>query len=326
MPFAIRRVGSQWCVYTRGTNKKHGCHPSKEQAERQLRALYANVPEARKFAEDDNIDIENSDIDIDTLAESFVTGIVIYLEDALTELHQEAARITPPETSDPNRVAAAYSTPIQQAGNTLVGRLTGTFGRIGGAVSSSPLEPDWARLESIKLITLIDDSTKDAIREIVKRSFREKRSYQQTAREIRDMIGLDMPRAMALYNYRKYLEGAGKTPGQVESLVAKRFGTLLRQRSLTIARTATIEVGNAALQKSWEQVAKLRDLQDETEPYKQWSVNYDERLCPICAPMHHKYVRLSGSFTLPNGLSKVHPPAHPRCRCAIHLLIKSPEK
>lgn len=46
MPFEIRKSGDQWCVYTQGTDKKHGCHPSKKEATTQLRALYANVPEA----------------------------------------------------------------------------------------------------------------------------------------------------------------------------------------------------------------------------------------------------------------------------------------
>lgn len=56
MPFMIVRRGDQHCVFTqdesgnpKGTS--HGCHPTREKAIAQLRALYANVPEARK---DDN--------------------------------------------------------------------------------------------------------------------------------------------------------------------------------------------------------------------------------------------------------------------------------
>ena len=53
MPFIIRKSGDQWCCYTRGEDGEpkgdaHGCHPTEAQAKRQLAALYANVPEARK--------------------------------------------------------------------------------------------------------------------------------------------------------------------------------------------------------------------------------------------------------------------------------------
>src|SRR5262245_41834783 len=47
MPFEIRKVGSQWCVYTQDTDHKHGCHDTRAEAVQQLRALYVHVPEAR---------------------------------------------------------------------------------------------------------------------------------------------------------------------------------------------------------------------------------------------------------------------------------------
>jgi hypothetical protein len=53
MPFIIKKTGEQYCVFTKGEDGQpkgdaHGCHPTEEQAKKQLSALYANVPEARK--------------------------------------------------------------------------------------------------------------------------------------------------------------------------------------------------------------------------------------------------------------------------------------
>jgi len=46
MPYEIRRVDGEFCVFKQGTDKRMGCHPSRARAERQMRALYANVQEA----------------------------------------------------------------------------------------------------------------------------------------------------------------------------------------------------------------------------------------------------------------------------------------
>jgi len=53
MPYIVRKNGEKWCVYREGENGEptgdtFGCHDSEEQAEAQLRALYASEPEAAK--------------------------------------------------------------------------------------------------------------------------------------------------------------------------------------------------------------------------------------------------------------------------------------
>jgi len=48
MPFEIREQKSRYCVFTKNTDHNHGCHETREGAEAQMRALYANVPEARQ--------------------------------------------------------------------------------------------------------------------------------------------------------------------------------------------------------------------------------------------------------------------------------------
>jgi hypothetical protein len=48
LPFEIRKQGSEFLVVTKGTNTVHGRFKSKLKALAQMRALYANVPEARR--------------------------------------------------------------------------------------------------------------------------------------------------------------------------------------------------------------------------------------------------------------------------------------
>mgnify|MGYP003352589250 CR=1 FL=1 len=47
MPYSIKHVGNKYAVIVTDTGKVVGTHPSKAQAQAQLGALYANVPEAK---------------------------------------------------------------------------------------------------------------------------------------------------------------------------------------------------------------------------------------------------------------------------------------
>lgn len=48
MPYSIKKAGSKFQVVSKDTGKVHGTHPTREDAQKQMRALYANVPDARR--------------------------------------------------------------------------------------------------------------------------------------------------------------------------------------------------------------------------------------------------------------------------------------
>lgn len=54
---------------------------------------------------------------------------------------------------------------------------------------------------------------------------------------------------------------------------------------------------------------------------KRWQTAYDERVCPLCGPLHGKIVSLTGAWTMDEtgaiveGIGVTAPPMHPRCRC-----------
>ena len=52
MPYIVREdsrcpAGKSWAVVNEQTKDLRGCHPTKEHARQQQKALYANVPDAR---------------------------------------------------------------------------------------------------------------------------------------------------------------------------------------------------------------------------------------------------------------------------------------
>lgn len=47
MPYSIEKRGSEYCVVSDKGDAK-GCHKSKKKAKKQLKALYANDPHAKK--------------------------------------------------------------------------------------------------------------------------------------------------------------------------------------------------------------------------------------------------------------------------------------
>ena len=47
MPAKIEKIGNKWRVINPDTNKIYGIHSNKQSALKQLRALYANIPDMK---------------------------------------------------------------------------------------------------------------------------------------------------------------------------------------------------------------------------------------------------------------------------------------
>lgn len=73
---------------------------------------------------------------------------------------------------------------------------------------------------------------------------------------------------------------------------------------------------------------------------KRWMTAVDERVCPVCSPLHGKLVEIDGNFGFTEGelsdetLQKAikhlgtefrAPPAHPRCRCWLQPVVSEQE-
>lgn len=53
IPYKIQRKGKQYCVVKEDSGASVGCHPSQAEAMKHMKALYAKVPDAKKYSVDD---------------------------------------------------------------------------------------------------------------------------------------------------------------------------------------------------------------------------------------------------------------------------------
>lgn len=205
--------------------------------------------------------------------------------------------------------------------------------------ATNPLAERWAREHASLLIASVTNETRDAVRLIIARAFREGIPPRQAARLIRPLIGLTEGDAQAVINARfKLLEATGgsvvkvgavrvRIPAHglqinaVHRLASQYADRLLRQRALTIARTETIAASNEGQRQLWLQAVEKGHLRGDE--LRTWITTPDERACVICLPMHGQLVGLTEHFTAPDGRSLMGPPAHPRCRCATGISAQS---
>ena len=69
---------------------------------------------------------------------------------------------------------------------------------------------------------------------------------------------------------------------------------------------------------NWMVAEKLGNLPEGCK--KRWITAKDERVCPICAPLHLTTVPLDERFETPAGQKLWAPGVHPRCRCVLALV------
>ena len=180
---------------------------------------------------------------------------------------------------------------------------------------------EWAHARAARLVTEISDSQRDTIRALVERSVTEGRTIQQTARDLRNVIGLRTDQLDAQWRYRQRLLERGLEADRIERMMQKYAQAQVRQRALLIARTEIIASQNAGLLAGW------REAQDEGKlpatVRKRWIVTPDELLCEQCEPLGTADpIPLNEMFLGTHS----HPPLHPNCRCSMGLITSEGEE
>lgn len=99
--------------------------------------------------------------------------------------------------------------------------------------------------------------------------------------------------------------GSGRDIEELASELAPIFG---RKRAEVITITETTRAFNQGY---------IEGLREAGIERKQWWTRQDERVCPICRPLHGKTLPLDEMFETVKGDLIIGPPAHPRCRCTI---------
>ena len=174
----------------------------------------------------------------------------------------------------------------------------------------------WMQSHALELVFGVTENSKEAIRDILRRSFEGQMTVRQQAMFIRVLIGLDSRRAIALDNFR--IQMIGEVPdAKAERLLVQYKNRLIADRATTIARTESISVSAQGQLQLWLQAREQGFLNDDVR--RRWAVTPDSRLCEICSPMPQNprnTVTLDEPFETGDGRLVIAPPAHPQCRCA----------
>lgn len=161
----------------------------------------------------------------------------------------------------------------------------------------------------------VEDETRKAVRLIIENALKYGGHPYETAREIRQYIGLTVRQTKSILNYQRILDESGRSVSRVNEMVDSQIRRVIRRRAETIARTETIDAANQGQLLHWDDMISQGYL-DPTTIKKRWSTTPDDRLCPICSDLNGETVDINGTFSW-GGLR---PTRHPKCRCSISLV------
>lgn len=188
---------------------------------------------------------------------------------------------------------------------------------------SRPEAAEWARKESAQLVTNVTEEQRRVIRSYIGESLDQGVAPRDTARGLRNVVGLTEAQSGWVQNHydRQVQSGLsrGLTQARAEELAQRStdryHSRVFRYRTETIARTETLRASHAGRQAAWQQ--GLQGGWISPGAGKQWSTNVDDRSCDICVPLDQMVVPIGGLF--PDG----EPPIHPNCRCDILLVDRA---
>lgn len=204
------------------------------------------------------------------------------------------------------------ATMFDKAGQIGAAGLKNQFNISASFTMQNPRAQAWARTNSSKLITQIGGETRKGIQQVIGSAYQLGLPSRETARVIREMVGLTEKQGAAVFNFRERLVAQGRKPDQVARMTTKYEAKLLKYRSENIARTEIAKAGNEGLIESWRQAADA-GLLDANNTNVEWLAAFDDRVCPICAPLNGTVYSYKD---IESGKSAA-PPAHPMCRCTL---------
>jgi len=177
------------------------------------------------------------------------------------------------------------------------------------------------------LITRVDDATRAGVRDIVRNAFVSGGHPRTQARAIRDMVGLLPTQVRAIERIKIRMRTAGVPASKIAKRLARLHAKKLKERAEMIARTETIRASNLGQQSLWMQWNDQGLIPDSAR--RAWVITPDDRLCPICTTLEGAIAGLRTEFdtsvefsqTRTQRFTTLTPPIHPRCRCALALII-----
>jgi hypothetical protein len=190
----------------------------------------------------------------------------------------------------------------------------------------------------------VDESTRKGIRQVVRMGVQRGDNPVDTARDVRQLIGLTERQAAAVQNYRRLLQEAaagdaasasaararrlrdarfsvqeGMAQDKINKMVERYRQRYIKHRAEMIARTESINALNQANMETWRQMEE-QGMVNRDQVRRFWLVARDERTCPRCRPipaLNPNGVGMDQAFETPQDGLVMSPIIHPACRCAV---------
>ena len=199
---------------------------------------------------------------------------------------------------------------------------------------TNPLALEYAKKHSAKLIVEVSGQTKKAVNKIIQDSLVSNRHPMNSAKLIRDVVGLTERDAVAVANRydRLWMQGveqmgfsSNQATKRAEAMSRTYADKLHRSRTKTIARTETHNAINEGRKLVWQ----INEEEGVLEGYvRQWVTASDERVREEHNDMNGQTIPLNGTWQLPNGDEQTFPgEGDVNCRCTEILVEgKAPKK
>lgn len=176
-----------------------------------------------------------------------------------------------------------------------------------------PHSDEMIRKRAAELVVQVSRAQKQAIRETLIERYNNDRKPEAMVRSLKQIVGLDPPRARALRNYENQLrkDEARDVTGKVERYREK----LLQNRAETIARTESVAVENMARVEAWGVAADAGEIPIDAE--QEWVTSVEP--CVHCIALDGQRVPVGESFASEKFGQVAAPPLHPNCYCTLVL-------
>jgi hypothetical protein len=184
----------------------------------------------------------------------------------------------------------------------IVAGFSGTLTRISNTTLN------WLRNESSRLIVGVSTESMLSIRQLLSAGYQAGTGVRPTARQIRAVVGILPSHAAAVTRYGLQLEALGFPQDKIDSYVETYTRRLLAYRADNIARTEAMTAAHVGQLEAWKHLVE-QNLIDPRRSWMEWMTATDDRVCPLCAPMDGKRVRIGNPFIsdtkgFPNGFPR----------------------
>lgn len=220
-----------------------------------------------------------------------------------------------------DRYAAALADLMQGHGDAALGQLAAPKAELRGAFNlRNAFSEDFIRRRGAEMVQGVTARARADIREAVEAGMVRGVPVRQTARTIRESIGLDPRQRRAVRGLVDQLSAQGKTDDEIEAAAQHYGDRLIARRAETIARTETMAASNQGVLDSWRQARGAGLV--PSDMLKTWiAAEGSDRTCPICLGLAGQQVPVDDVFFSEELQQEFErPPAHPNCRCTMGLV------